>query len=185
MKILLLCEPRSGSTNFANWFNLDKRFTVLFLPTDPKSKWYRKGNPKNYYYKTEHLLIKEDFYPEIDYSELINFSDKIIFLHRENEADQIASWCNSLCTGNWHSQWIYEKKNSLDEHENFFRGLKEKFKKIRLSSNSGINISYEDLYQKSGINIVIEYLEIHDLNKSVWPVGKKYRIDDFKGRSII
>ena len=39
MIILLLCEPRSGSTNLANWFFINKKFTVLFIPSDPLSKW--------------------------------------------------------------------------------------------------------------------------------------------------
>jgi len=39
MFITLLTEPRAGSTNLANWF-IDDDFTVLYIPSDIKSKWY-------------------------------------------------------------------------------------------------------------------------------------------------
>lgn len=187
MKILLLCEPRSGSTNLANWFYLDKRFTVLFLPTDPNSKWHRKESPKEYFYKTEHLLVKEDFYSGKDYSELVSMSEKIIFLFRENETDQIDSWCNSKNTGNWHNPWVYKRNTCPEEEIVFFKQLKNDFKKVMESNQSGISISYEDLYQNFGINKIIYYLEINDLKINLWPVGKKYRvnIDDRKTRNII
>ena len=58
MIITILAEPRSGSTNLANWFYFNKNFTTLFIPSDPKSKWYKPESPKEYTYTTEYLLIK-------------------------------------------------------------------------------------------------------------------------------
>jgi hypothetical protein len=184
MKILLLCEPRSGSTNLANWFFLDRRFTVLFLPTDPFSKWYRKEHPKLYKYNTEHLLIKEDFYHFKDYSDLIETCDKSIFLYRKNQENQIKSWCNSKKTGNWENEWIWVEDHYSEDEEKFFVDLKNEFSKM-ISTNNGLKISYEDLYEDLRINKIIDYLEIEDLNKQSWPFGKKYRIDDNRRRNII
>ena len=58
MIITILAEPRSGSTNFTNWFYFNKNFTILFEPiTSPKWKWYKHGTPpKLWEYKTPHLL---------------------------------------------------------------------------------------------------------------------------------
>ena len=95
MVITILAEPRSGSTNLANWFFLNKKFTTLFTPSDPKSKWYKTQSPKQYNYNTEHLLVKEDYYHYKNYDELIEISNKIILLYRENSEEQIHSWTNA------------------------------------------------------------------------------------------
>jgi hypothetical protein len=176
MRILLLCEPRSGSTNFANWFSYDKRFSVLFNATDSKSRWYKKEGPENYKYKTEYLIIKEDFYPFKKYSNLIEKSEKVIFLFRENEKEQIESWCNSIKTGNWDKGWIWKESNYSLSEESFFKELKNKFRGV-LEKNRGISISYEDLYTRSGIDKIVDYLEIDELDKKKWPIGEKYRSD--------
>lgn len=187
MVITILSEPRSGSTNFANWFFFDKRFTVFFLPSDPHSKWYKKETPKEYRYKTEHLVVKEDFYHYKNYTELIEISEKIIFLFRENESQQIESWCNSKNTGNWDKSWVWKNQICPENEIIFFKNLKKEFKKTMLSTQKGITISYEDLYENSGINRVIEYLNIDDMGINSWPIGEKYRIDinDSKTRNII
>lgn len=171
MRILLLCEPRSGSTNFANWFLLQKDFTVLFLPTDPESKWYRVEFP--YKYNTKHLLIKEDFYVKKNYDNLISIADKIILLHRENELEQIESWLQAKYTNNWHTQYVFKKEYDKNE-ETFFKELKKAFKENYL--NKYFTISYEELYFSNGLNKVIDYLNIKELQKDLWPVGTKYRL---------
>jgi len=77
MIITILSEPRSGSTNLTNWFYFNDEFTVMFLPSNPKSKWFNEEkNLEKYKYKTEHLLVKEVYYHYKDYSEFINTSDK-------------------------------------------------------------------------------------------------------------
>ncbi len=175
MIITILAEPRSGSTNFANWFFYDKRFTVLFNATDPKSKWYKKEGPESFFYKTKYLLIKEDFYVFKDYSNIIDKSDKIFFLFRENEKEQIQSWCNSVKTGNWDKEWIWKENNRLLSEELYFKELKNKFKEIS-ANPKGMPISYEDLYERNKIEDVLNYLKIENLNAQIWPIGKKYRI---------
>ena len=58
MVVLLLCEPRSGSTNLTNWFYNNKDFTTLYNPDiEPNYRslssvrWYQEGkSPKDYKY---------------------------------------------------------------------------------------------------------------------------------------
>ena len=88
MVITILAEPRSGSTNLTNWFYFNENFTVFFNPdikpehrNQQTIRWYQSGiSPKDYVYKTPHLLIKEDFYHYKDFSEFIEISDKVICL---------------------------------------------------------------------------------------------------------
>ena len=175
MVVTILAEPRSGSTNLANWFYLNKNFTTLFIPSDPKSKWYKKESPKYYKYNTEYLLIKEDYYHYKNYDELINISNKIILLYRENFEEQIESWTNAKFTNNWEKNWI--SKNIKDNKEtSFFTELKNSFKKQYLEKKY-FNISYEELYYNNGFQKIVDYLELDCVKNENFPYGQKYRIN--------
>ena len=179
MIITLLCEPRSGSTNLANWFYFNKNFTTLFNPSDIKSKWYNK----EYTYNTKHLLIKEDYYHYKNFDELISKSDKIILLYRENEMEQIESWINAKITNNWDREWISADIKNDNENE-FFKDLKKSFKKKYLDKNY-FKISYEELYYNGGLEKILNYLDIKELKNENFPYGKKYRINAPKTKTII
>ena len=189
MKILLLCEPRSGSTNFANWF-IGNDFTVLFNPdleingnTLKKNTWFQgKLSPSEYKYKTKNLVIKVDFYHDKNYDEFIDSCDKIICLYRENEDDQIQSWINSKKTNNWDRQYFFEYRDDPEEID-FFKELKYSFKKKYLDQDL-FSVSYEELYEGKGIYRVIEYLQIEDLKNKKWPIGFRYRLEKRKEKNI-
>jgi hypothetical protein len=187
MIVTILAEPRSGSTNLTNWFYNNKNFTTLFNPDvkpehrESKTiKWYQNGvSPKEYRYKTEHLLIKEDFYQHRDYSEFIEISNKIICLYRENEKTQIESWINAKNTNNWSDKWSYNKNNfKTNETEvSFFKELKESFRNRYLNNIDYFKISYEELYQNSGFQKIVEYLNMDCVKNENFPVGEKYRVE--------
>ena len=183
MVITILSEPRSGSTNLTNWFYFNKNFTTLFIPSDPKSKWYKSESPKEYKYNTEHLLIKEDYYDYKNFDELISISDKIILLYRENIEEQIQSWISAKTTNNWHRQWDW--KNLQNEKEtDFFIQLKLSFKEKFLDKNY-FKISYEELYYNNGFHKILDYLNIDELENKGFPVGQKYRINATKTKTLI
>lgn len=183
MFITILAEPRSGSTNLTNWFYFNKKFTTLFIPSDPKSKWYKTESPTRYKYSTEHLLIKEDYYHYKNYDELIATSDKVILLYRENTSEQIESWTNSKLKDNWDKQW--SPTNIISETEtNFFLELKQSFRKTYLDKDY-FKISYEELYYSNGFQKILDYLNIVDLENKNFPYGKKYRVNVSKPKSLI
>lgn len=175
MVITFLCEPRSGSTNFTNWFYGKKNISVLYLPSDNKSKWYLKETPKNYKYNTEFLIVKEDYYPEKNFDELIEISTKTVLLYRENISEQIESWINSKKTNNWDGKWVFKSYDDINE-EKYFKYLKSEFYKNFLSKDY-FKISYEELYYKNGFDSVLKYLKIPSLENAGWPYGEKYRLD--------
>ena len=71
---------------------------------------FRSGtNPSEYKYDTKHLCIKEVYYPHFVYNEILNISDKIIVLYRENYQQQLESFLNSITTNNWDNQYIYNE----------------------------------------------------------------------------
>jgi hypothetical protein len=183
MIITILAEPRSGSTNLANWFYLNKNFTTLFIPSDPQSKWYKSESPKDYKYNTQHLLIKEDYYHYKNFNDVLDISDKVICLYRENTEEQIESWINAKKTNNWHNNWVLKNIKNIDE-TNFFIELKNSFKKEFLTKNY-FKISYEELYYNNGFQKIIEYLNIDCVKNENFPIGEKYRIIVNKTKNLI
>jgi hypothetical protein len=187
MVITILAEPRSGSTNFTHWVGFNKNFTILFEPTNPNSKWFQKNiEPKDYKYNTKHLCIKEIYYSGINWDSLLNISDKIIVLYRENGQEQLESFLNSIKTNNWHTHYVYkpEENDLLSEKAKYFNELKEEFKKNYINGEF-FTISYEELYYKNGIEKIVNYLNIDDVKNKEFPIGTKYRIYANKSKTLI
>lgn len=186
MVITLLCEPRSGSTNLANWFYLNRNFTTLFEPLNPISEWYQKDiNPKDYKYTTEHLCVKEVYYPHKQWDDLIKASDKIIVLYRENEIEQIESFINAIETKNWDGQYIYKgaKEETINNKTSYFKTLKQEFYNKYCTVDNYFKISYEDLYQRNKFQHLLDYLDL-GLKNEKFPYGVKYRITNVSNRLI-
>lgn len=175
MIITLLCEPRSGSTNLANWFRANKDFTVLNEPiTNNHPELSKKGiPPSEWTYETKYLLVKEILGDWENPQELLSISDKIIVLYRENEEEQIESWLHARATGNWTKQWDYQKIEDQVE-ANLFREVKKEFRDKYLSENY-FYVSYEELYYQNGFQRVVDYLNIEGIRNVGFPYGFRYR----------
>jgi hypothetical protein len=187
MVITLLAEPRSGSTNLTNWFYHNKNFTTLFEPANPGSKWYQNEiAPKDYKYNTKHLCIKEIYYPGINWDSLLNVSDKIIALYRENGQEQLESFLNAIKTNNWHMNYVYKKEENdlLKEKSIYFNTLKTEFKENYIDKEF-FKISYEELYYKNGFQKILDYLNLSELENKNFPYGSKYRVNLNKPKSLI
>ena len=197
MKILILAEPRSGSVNLANWFFFNTKFTMFFNPNmQPETegfimdRWPENGIiPKGYRDKTEHLLIKLDYFQSKDYLFFTEMVDKVILLYREDEPKQIESWINAKKSNNWVNKWLYSENNfQLDEIEvSFFKELKDSFKKRYLSNPNYLKISHEELYYNDGFQRIVDYIDLPEVKNINFPYGEKYRINDadIKNKNLI
>jgi hypothetical protein len=187
MVITILAEPRSGSTNLTNWFYFNKKFTTLFEPANPGSKWYQNEiAPQDYKYNTKHLCIKEIYYTGINWDSLLSISDKIIVLYRENEQEQLESFLNSIKTNNWHTNYVYtpQENHLLSEKAKYFNELKKEFREKYINKEF-FTISYEELYYNNGFEKIINYLNIPDVENIGFPIGTKYRIYANKSKTLI
>jgi hypothetical protein len=189
MIITIIAEPRSGSTNLANWFHFRKDFTVLFEPynpDNPKLSDYQEVHPKEWKYRTKHFLIKEIYSNEKDFSKLLEISDKVIVLYRENDKEQLSSWKNAVITNNWDKKWVYNEK--IDNYKplgaDYFFDLKEGIKQNFIDKDY-FSISYEELYYNNGFQRVIDYLNIEGVENIGFPYGQKYRVNIDKPTSLI
>lgn len=184
MKIALICEPRSGSQNLFKWVYLHENFTCFFKTG--KTHYEKPKNFDNFSnglkeihnnckYNTKYLAIKEDYYVGSNMDSLIENSDKVIYLYRENKKEQIESWVNATKTNNFFTTWNF-KNISDTSAEKYFSELKNEFYH-KFVNDSNFTISYEELYYENKIQKIIDYLGIENLNKSNWPIGEKYRLD--------
>ena len=186
MKVLILAEPRSGSTNLARWFRLNKEFTVLIEPYNANAFDYKKNSSAySWEYTTDHLLIKEIYTPDIDLKELIKFSDKIIILYRENKKEQIESWLAAKYTKNWTEEWDTNQIRYNDSiRTDYFYNLVSGFNSNYVSNENYFKISYEELYYGKGLQEIINYLNLDCVKNESFPYGKKYRIDLVRNKLI-
>jgi hypothetical protein len=179
MIITILAEPRSGSTNLAKWFQLNKEFTVLIEPYNPYSYDYKEEKELSEWdYSTPHLLIKAVYPFGKGFKDLITKSDKIILLYRENKKEQVESWLAANYTNNWTEEWhtnqIYYSESVRLE---FFYSLKNRFKTEYLNNSNFFKVSYEELYYKNEFQKIVDYLNLDCIKNENFPYGQKYRID--------
>jgi hypothetical protein len=180
MVITIIAEPRSGSTNLANWFFIKKGFEVLFEPMNPTSKWYLDHTKLDMNeYQKKHLVIKEVYYPHKDYTDILNTSDKIIVLYRENGVSQIESFVNAFITDNWDRGYVYKKQDTdiSKEKQSYFELLKKEFREKYIDTNEYFTISYEELYYKNGFQRIVDYIDLPEVENTGFPYGTKYRVD--------
>jgi hypothetical protein len=184
MIITILAEPRSGSTNLALWFRLQKNFTVFLEPLNPNmaafGEYKNDVSPKLWEYDTPHLLIKEICNNDRkDIPELIEISDKVVLLYREDKLRQMESWLNASESGKWYVKWKPNSVNITNKKDkiHYFNDMMESFKTDYLDNDSFFKISYEELYYNSGFERLLNYLNINDLDELAFPHGERLRID--------
>ena len=184
MIITILAEPRSGSTNLANWFLHKEEFSVFYEPLNIGMKQYNQYRgetfPKTWKYDTKHLLVKEIYgAEETKLEELLSISDKVILLYRENTELQEESFKMAVYTGNWDKSWAYHPKvieRLSDMNTNWFTNLKSNFKSEYLNNDSYFKISYEELYYNNGFQRIVDYIDLPEVQNIHFPYGTKYRV---------
>lgn len=190
VKILLLCEPRSGSTNLANWF-FAHGFDTRWETSGPNSQWYLKDGLHSIKLKpNKHLVLKEIFYPSgFSYETYIKYCDKVIFLFRENTKQQEFSYDHALRFNSWESNYLVDEHYTPDQNNiKYLNDLKVKFKEFRSKHSEGtLTVSYEDLYSKGKITEVKEFLGLEDLLTREFPVGHKlgYKVNNSNKKEIL
>jgi len=188
MIIVIIAEPRSGSSNLALWFRNLGDIELLYEPiSNPNMKWFKQNEPiENWKFDKEIVVIKETFNATIDYTELISIADKIIFLHREDYNKQLESFTHAMVSNNWDGIWLDADfdKSKIKNFELLFSNIKNKYKEFRNNYPIGIEVSYEGLYFNSQIMDVIQYLELPKLTKYTFPINQKYRVT-YEKRSLI
>lgn len=187
MTVLILAEPRSGSTHLAGYL----RFCGFFTFYEPFNKHSQFFLPEMEtcqgldHHTGKKILVKELFWGsaagsdihKIDYQKFISRFDYTIFLHRGNFEEQVRSY-DFCSTNSLHLQRPYSiprDYKSSEENIQVFEQLKDEFKEFRANHTQGryIDISYEELYQFNKIDLILEFLRIEKPKGVTWPYAKK------------
>ena len=184
MTITILAEPRSGSSNLLNWFGCHLDYTIAFEPIRSPTFFKEKSSKKltydnlndisSYKYDTPHLVIKEITNITEYHNKILDKSDKVIVLYREDYNKQLESFKSAYNTQNWFNKYVYDEQNILIHEQTVLTKSKEQTKLFKLKYFS---ISYEDLYYRGKIKELVDYIGDSDLNSIPFPYGKKYRLD--------
>lgn len=191
MIITIIAEPRCGTLNLHEWFKKsDINFVSVFEPFNKKSGDFKTDikYDLSWMKSNKNYIINEKYYPNCgDLTQLINNSDKILCLYRENTKEQIESFVVANVTDEWIREYNGNNKiiDNIDrlysDKKEYFLTLKKEFKEF-IELNNFKSFSYEDLYYRGKINELKEYLEL-DITIP-FPYGKKYRIDSKVNRLI-
>lgn len=179
MIILLISEIRSGSTNLAKWLKESlPSFQLLNEPYNPRSNHYI-GNGKIDVNKN-YIISEKYFNNEKLLNELINISDVVFCLYREDFKNQMESYVIAELTQNWYD--VYVDNVIIQNIDTEFNNKKDSFRKQKddfqsfITKNNLPKYTYEELYYGDKINDLKQFLEI-DSNVH-FPYGEKYRHSD-------
>jgi hypothetical protein len=191
MVYTIIAEARTGGSHLVEALN--KELPYFQLAAEP---WNMSPNNftdskdvttidwiNNY----ENIIIKEIYKPNMDFLPLINRSDKVLCIYRENWYSQIRSILYQSTFDEW--QWQY-KKTEVDimisdeeihkKYHGSFKAEKKDFQNFIKSMNLP-SISYEKLYYQNGVS---EVKELFNLNDSFeFPIYERHLKDD-DGNSI-
>lgn len=169
MVYFILAEPRSGGQTLIDWFRICKQgFYTVHEPfnasyndftTDTTLQdftWIKQDN--NY-------IIKELWRINVDYQKVLDVSDKVICLYRENMYEQIRSNIIATKTGNYNKPYPKTDENlvSQQEIEHFHSELiKSREALFDFANKNNLDIiSYEDLYHSNGIEKIKSWFNIN------------------------
>ncbi len=177
----VIAQYRTGGQNLMHWLKeaLKNEFLVIHEPFNETNDEYTTDftlqdftwlEDKNYF-------IKELWYPGYSYDKILNLSNKVICIYRENIHEHTISHLYSTKKNKYHHQYTQKDVNDIFNQQEY-----EEFKnKVQLnkeslfefaSKNSLPLISYEELYYGNGIERFKEIFEFD--SKIPFPFGEKY-----------
>lgn len=187
MIITIVSSPRSGSLSLWLWTKkiFKKKYTVLFEPCYDTSPDYISdfNHNLNWINTNDNYIINTKYVSDSKgLNSLIEISDKVIFLYREDIKSQIESWVLASITNNW--RYKYNINNRLDEINKQHEKIKHVTEYLKMyksfiesfgEKNNLKVFSYEDLYFNNKIDDLKTFLNI-DTNTN-FPIGSRYRHD--------
>lgn len=164
----IIAEGRSGGQTLTEWFKLSLNdFYVVHEPFNKDHNDYTENTDKTDFTwidKSKNYVIKELYSENI--LPLLEHSDKIICLYRENWKEQVRSLLYAVKTNRWHIKYTEQsvKKTVTEEeiisfYEKYSKAEKERFQTF-IKTNNLKSISYEQLYYGNGITEVKNHFNI-------------------------
>jgi hypothetical protein len=174
MKIILVAEPRTGSTSIGKYFHAVMPTYKVFL--EPFNKIKEPPFEYDFVLKNENVFVKQLFrqipkkYSEIPitdfYDMVLNDFDKIVFLSRRNVEKQSESYSAALINDNWFDSYIFDNKKDNDKFDLsliILNDVKTEINDYVIKKNIKM-FYYEDLYfdKNNMLNFLDEINCIYD-----------------------
>ena len=187
--VSILCTSRSGSTNLALYLS---KLLNLELDISPfmDSKKKITDLKKNKFYKIMIHQMPSDFDSLFEFGEkIINISDKVILLDRENKLEQSESLAfRKKKYGNLYNEYhIKEPYTDIDNdmvQECMFHFNEHGIALKQLSKKYNIPLfTYESIYYGNRLKDVLKYLKLNeniDIAKKYIDISNKERIINIK-----
>jgi len=160
----IIAEPRSGGVSLMNWIEKSlPKFTISQEPWFIENDLWVNGEDVSeveWVKKYDNIFIREIYKPTRDFNNLIEISDKVLCLYRDNWEEQIRS--SLFQETNKKYLDTYNETDVLDVVTNgmirhryvyYFKEHKEKFKQF-IKENNFPSVSYENLYYGDGVGII-------------------------------
>lgn len=156
MKIILIAEPRCGTTNLYNYVvSSTKDYICYNEPFKEERQIYNNYIEYNKIISYKNIFVKQLYshkpnefldksFEEI-YDMVYNDFDIIVFLDRRDKRKQSESYVHAQCTNIWHSTYDFDIKN-VESKTILINGINEK------SGNDSLNI-YEKAFQNTSIQM--------------------------------
>jgi hypothetical protein len=191
MVLTVIAEGRSGGQTLTEWFRLSlkNKFIIAHEPYNPDNNDFTKDvnyKDTSWIDPNKSYFIKELWRNNVDFSTLLDISDVVMCLYRENWYEQSRSYLFAEKTNLWHHRYngdmvkkIITEEEIISYYGTSLKNNKEEFKNW-IDLKKIPSISYENLYFSNGINFVKNTFK---LNSEVeFPIGSKYYTE---GQSLI
>jgi hypothetical protein len=171
MVYTIIAEPRSGGTSLMDW--IEKSLPNYVIAQEPyfigNDHWVDGENTDDVEWinKYENLFIREIYRQDRKVDLLLEISDKVLCLYRDNWYDQVKSILYQEINDSQSYMTTYRKEHVdrlvtdklIYEKYDYFVKTKNEFQQW-IKTNNLLCVSYEDLYYGEGINVIKEFFNI-------------------------
>lgn len=172
MVYTLIAEPRSGGTDLTDWF--EEVLTGFTIAQEPYLK-----NSENFFSHTEdvtdvkwideheNVFIREIYERGRDFTNLINRSDKVFCLYRNNWYAQTKSKLFHQYQTEYRRHYTKKEMDEIANHDMIVDHYYVEFGKDKKSfqnfikTNKFMSVSYENLYYGNDIQKIIEFFNFN------------------------
>jgi hypothetical protein len=178
----IIAEPRSGGVSLMNWIEKSlPEFTIAQEPWFNENDLWITGedvSEVDWIKKYNNICIREIYKPTRDFTNLINISDKVLCLYRDNWEEQVRSSLYQENNGSYMD--TYDEEDVMNEvtsemikhrYVYYFKEHKDKFKQF-IKENNFVSISYENLFYGDDVDIIKKHFNFD--NNIEFPLNKRH-----------
>jgi len=178
----IIAQYRTGGQNLFHWLgqSLKQEYTIVHEPFNREYNSHTNDTTHqdlSWVHKDKKYFMKDLWYPDVNYDKILEKSNVVVCLYRENLHEQVISQMYSKKTKKFHHGYTQKDVDMIFSQDDYDRTKLE----LEYNKKSIINfadyhklptVSYENLYYRDGINLIKEVFNIE--SNVPFPYGSKY-----------